>query len=76
MPLSLSIAVGDFLVTSFSLLGKSTAEKISGVTTSVLASGQNNYAVTVPSGVYQCSPYNTTVLEKTLININTYVLGA
>jgi hypothetical protein len=75
MPLSLSIAANDRLVTSFSLQGKTSPEIISSVTASVV-NNQNVYTVVVPSGTYSCSPCNTTVLEKTLVGINTYVLGA
>lgn len=75
MPLSLSIKVSDRLFTGFSLMGKSTPEIISAVSKSS-ASGQNVYTVTVPSGVYLCSPNNTTVQEKSLVGIDTWVLGA
>lgn len=74
MPLKLSIAAGDYLMTSSSFNGHQTGvELISNVTLAVVA-GQNVYTVTVPSGVYKCGPNNTVVREKLLNGINTYVL--
>lgn len=71
---TLAIAVGDYLNTGFTL-GTRGDELISAVSASVV-NNQNSYQVTVPSGVYTCTPSNTTLREALLNGKDYWVLGA
>lgn len=77
MPLKLSIASGDYLLTSFSNPASTAGyELISNVGAATLANGAYTYAVTVPSGVYTCQVANTTISGVNAAGARRYVLGA
>lgn len=74
MPLTLSIKTNDRINLSF--LGVAGGFQIISNVVKSVVNGANNYAVTVPTGTYNCSPNNTTIYQKSIVGVDLWVLGA
>lgn len=72
---ALSIKVNDFLNTSF-YSGSGGYTLITAVAAPTVVAGINSYQVTAGGKVYTCTIANTTIEEKLLNGVSSWVIGA